>query len=221
MRASNKLIQLFAAALFAAPLAAQAPARPAAAEAAAAEAPDVYRREVFTYQRGGRPDPFQPLLTSADLGFRFEDLRLTSVVYSPNPRMALAVFTDADTVRRYRLRPGQRLGNVTVLRIYPQRVDVRVDEFGSTRLETIQLRRAERSAAPAAVPEAANNLPVQPGPAAPPAERQRPAPLRRGAQPQQQAAPQQGAQSRTSAPVRAARSVEGTVRSTYGSRPRD
>lgn len=140
--------------LAAAPLAAQAPAAAAAPPAGrtAAAAPgatlpagDVYRREVFRYLRGGRPDPFAPLLTAAELGFRVEDLRLTSIIYSPEGRRSIAVFAEgAAGARRYRLHQGQRLGTMTVLRVWPQRVDVRVDEFGGSRLQTIVLQRAQR-----------------------------------------------------------------------------
>src|SRR3954471_15501610 len=138
--------------LAAAPAAAQAPARPVstapgagpAAAATALPAADVYRREVFRYQRGGRPDPFQPLLTAAELGFRVEDLRLTAIIYSPAGNGSVAVFAAGDSARRYRLHAGQRMGTMTVLRIFPQRVDVRVDEFGGSHLQSIPLVRAER-----------------------------------------------------------------------------
>src|SRR6185503_16824904 len=129
---------LAALALVAAPLAAQAPARPvstapvppagaaaAAPGGAALPAGEVYRREVFRYQRGGRPDPFSPLLTAAELGFRVEDLRLTAIIYSPQGNRSVAVFAEGDSARRYRLHQGQRLGTMTVLRILPNRVDVR------------------------------------------------------------------------------------------------
>ncbi|HEX8691038.1 MAG TPA: hypothetical protein VF746_01250 [Longimicrobium sp.] len=168
-----------------APVGAQSTAASAAAPAAAA-APVEYQREVFRYQRGGRPDPFQPLLTAAELGFRVEDLRLTSIVYSPNPRTSLAIFAEGDSARRHRLRVGQRLGNMTVLRIYPQRVDVSVDDFGSSRVETIQLRRAGRRAEvqqqagpPAAAAAQSPQIPVTIAPA-PQEQPRRPQPLRRG-----------------------------------------
>src|SRR5215210_3436122 len=133
-----------------APAPAQAPARPvstaapAPAARAALPAADVYRREVFRYQRGGRPDPFQPLLTAAELGFRVEDLRLSAIIYSPGGNRSVAVFATGDSARRYRLRQGQRMGTMTVLRILPNRVDVRVDEFGGSRLQSIPLVRMER-----------------------------------------------------------------------------
>src|SRR6476620_9961675 len=150
---NNRSLALAAALALAAPLAAQAPApapggaapAPAAdAQLATLPAGDVYRRDVFRYQRGGRPDPFQPLLTAAELGFRVEDLRLTAIIYSPDARRSVAVFAEGDSARRYRLHQGQRLGTMTVTRIWPQRVDVRVDEFGGSRLQTVLLQRAAR-----------------------------------------------------------------------------
>ncbi|HET7230398.1 MAG TPA: hypothetical protein VFJ16_10380 [Longimicrobium sp.] len=169
-RAALALMLALAAAPLAAQAAAPAAAPPAGRVAAAAPAPgaatlpagDVYRREVFRYLRGGRPDPFTPLLTAAELGFRVEDLRLTSIIYSPDARRSIAVFAEGDSARRYRLHQGQRLGTMTVLRIWPQRVDVRVDEFGGSRLQTVLLQRAQRQepAAPAAAQAGQPQLPV-------------------------------------------------------------
>ncbi|HEX5725294.1 MAG TPA: hypothetical protein VFX98_07495, partial [Longimicrobiaceae bacterium] len=151
----------------------------------AASGVSAYRREVFAYPRGGRPDPFQPLIGRADAGLRVEDLRLTSVVYSANPRLAMAIFAVGDSARRYRVRVGQRLGNLTVLRILPRQVDVRVDDFGSSRVESIPLRRSQRAqeqaagagAPPTVQPGQTVTVPIQvvppqqPQPAAPAAER--------------------------------------------------
>lgn len=219
MRRRTEALLTFAAlgaALLAHPAAAQqqrpAAARPVAAGEAAAPAVDVYRREVFRYQRGGRPDPFQPLLSASELGFRVEDLRLTGIVYSPNARQSVAVFAEGDSARRHRLHVGERLGTMTVLRIYPQRVDVRIDEFGGTRVETIQLKRAERRAAQdaAAAPPQTATIPgpdgqpmtvtVTPTAPAQPAP-QRPAPLRRGGSTQAQPQAAQPAPRTSSRPV--------------------
>jgi hypothetical protein len=179
-----------AAAAVAAPTAGRAAGGPVAAAGAPSPATlpaaDVYRREVFRYQRGGRPDPFQPLLSAAELGFRVEDLRLTAIIYSPDARRSVAVFAEGDSARRYRMHQGQRLGTMTVMRIWPQRVDVRVDEFGGSRLQTILLQRTARQAQAAAAEDrsaqpAQVQMPVTftPAPQAPAAPRV----LRRGAQP--------------------------------------
>ncbi len=170
----------------AAPAAAQAVAQAADSSAVTVES---YRREVFRYQRGGRPDPFQPLLSAADMGYRVEDLRLTSIVYSPDPRQSIAVFALADSSGRHRMRTGQRLGSITVVGIYPRRVDVQVNDFGTVRVQSLTLQRTPR-AAPGPGAGAAAAAPGQPGqpqqviiqapaPAAPAAPT---GPLRRGGQ---------------------------------------
>jgi hypothetical protein len=171
----------------AAPAAAQPPAAPADTSTLRTEP---YRREAFRYQRGGRPDPFQPLLAAADLGYRVEDLRLTSIVYSPNPRQSIAVFAVADSTGRYRLRTGQRLGSITVVAIYPRRVDVRVDDFGISRTQSLQLQRAGRTpiapAGPAPAGAVTDGAQPQQAPqqqAAPPQPQQPTGPLRRGGRP--------------------------------------
>lgn len=178
-RLPERIAVLALALLWAAPAAAQA--RPASATAPATSPIEVYRREVFTYQRAGRPDPFQPLLSAADLGYRIEDLRLTSIIYSPDPRASVAVFALADSARRFRLRTGQRLGGITVAAIHPRRVDLRVEEFGVGRIESVVLQRATRNEADAArggnSPTQGQPVIVQPAPQARPEPR---APLRRG-----------------------------------------
>jgi hypothetical protein len=206
-----------------APAPAQAPAPAARPGALAAPAPaalpaaDVYRREVFRYQRAGRPDPFQPLLTAAELGFRVEDLRLTAIIYSPAGR-SVAVFAAGDSARRYRLRQGQRLGTMTVIRIYPQRVDVRVDEFGGSRMQSVPLVRAARiqqaaQAADGTAPAQQVPVTITPAPQAP----QAPRVLRRGPVPAAQAAGQPAAP----APAPAPPSVNPRSPSyTTGTRPR-
>lgn len=167
---------LLAGVLLAGPVAAQAE-QPAAAATPAVEA---YRREVFTYQRGGRPDPFQPLLSAADLGYRVEDLRLTSIIYSPDPRMSVAVFALADSARRFRLRTGQRLGGITVAAIYPRRVDLRVEDFGVARIESVTLQRPTAAQTPSSGPAldpSSQPVIIQQQPAAPASPA---GPLRRG-----------------------------------------
>jgi hypothetical protein len=191
-------------------LAAPAAAQPAAPAADSTLRPiENYRREVFRYQRGGRPDPFQPLLSAADLGYRVEDLRLTSIVYSPNAQQSIAVFAVADSSGRYRLRVGQRLGSITVVAIYPRRVDVQVNDFGVARVQSLTLQRTPRPMAPgpgagavAGAPAAGTPQQViiaAPAPAAPAPPS---GPLRRGGRQQApaqqpQASPQTGTNQQT------------------------
>lgn len=135
MRAPERWMLLAAALAAAAGVAAQA------APVASLPEAEVYRREVFRYQAGGRPDPFQPLVGSDEMVVRAQDLRLVSIIYSSNPRAAMAVFTLPDSARRVRLRVGQRLGAVTVTAIRPRSVDLREDALGVSRMHTLELQR--------------------------------------------------------------------------------
>lgn len=125
---------------------------------------EVYRREVFRYPAAGRPDPFLPLLSGDDMGVRAQDLRLLGIVYSSNPRQSVAVFALPDSTQRVRLRVGQRLGAITVVGIFPRRVDVREEELGVSRVYSMEVPRAGRPAPP---PRSAP-APAAPAQAAPP-----------------------------------------------------
>lgn len=137
-RNPNNLLRLAVAAAALAPL-----AWSASAQAKDDDPPLVYRREVFQYPRGARPDPFRSLATPEELGYRIEDMQLTGVIYSPSSGMSVAVLTETVTKKRFRLKVGERIGGITVAAIYPKRVDVVVNEFGVVRRETLQLRRPE------------------------------------------------------------------------------
>lgn len=163
MRAPERTAAAALAALaLAALVAAQdAPGGPALAES------DLYRREVFQYQAGGRPDPFQPLLTGDDIGVRVHDLTLEGIVYTPTPGGSVAIFSLPGTQGRTRLRVGQRLGAVTVVAIHPRRVDVREDQFGVSRAYSLELQRRgqaldEAGPAPPPPPPPAETAPAAP-----------------------------------------------------------
>jgi hypothetical protein len=143
--------------LAAAGVAAQQAAVAPGDSAAAVSLPEaeVYRREVFRYPAGGRPD---------DMGVRAQDLRLLGIVYSANPRQSVAVFALPDSTQRVRLRVGQRLGSITVVGIFPRRVDVREEEMGVSRVYSMEVPRAGRPAPPPTSAPA----PAAPAQAAPP-----------------------------------------------------
>ena len=191
-----------------APPAGTAPAAAAGAPSAMPDAATVYRREVFAYDRRGRPDPFRPLMSAGDLGIRLEDLRLRGVVYNPNPRLSVAVFAQADTGSSIRLRVGQRYGNLTVMAIQPRRVDVRVDEFGQSRVQSIPLRRQpfvpqNEAPPPAALPQQGVAQPQAAPPEAPQPLQSRQARQRQQAREAQQNNPQAGARPQQGAPAQA------------------
>lgn len=117
-----------------------------APQAGAQEAPQttvIYEREVFQYSAAGRPDPFRSLLNDAELGVRLEDLTLRGIVHHSDPRQSVAVLTQAGSERRIRARVGERVGSLRILAIYPDRVDLVVEELGVARRETLRMTRPE------------------------------------------------------------------------------
>jgi hypothetical protein len=112
----------------------------AAQGVSAADTALVYDREIFRYQRGGRPDPFRSLLTGAELGIRTEDLTLLGVIYHPDPSQSVAVLAQRGEERRLRARVGERLGSVRVVAIHQRSIDVVVEEFGLARRERLEIR---------------------------------------------------------------------------------
>ncbi len=127
-------------------------------------APLVYRREVFRYQRAGRPDPFRSLLTPEELGYRIEDMHLAGIIYSPDGRRSVAVLAETVSKKRFRLRVGERVGGITVAAIYPRRVDVVINEFGVVRRESLHLRRPPPAVRAEGQDQGAPPPPPQPAP---------------------------------------------------------
>ena len=117
---------------------AMADARPVLAQGEA-DSVTIYRREVFSYERAGRPDPFRSLLNSAELGLRFEDLTLQGIMYHPDPSRSVVVLGQRGSERRLRARVGERVGAVRILAIGPRSVEVVIEEFGVARRETMEL----------------------------------------------------------------------------------
>jgi hypothetical protein len=128
-------------------LAAVIPAIPAVAQKSASEE-IIYRREVYQYQRGIRPDPFRSLLGSVDIGVRLEDLALRGIVHHSNPRESVAILVESGTNRRIRARIGERVGAITVVAIHPRRVDVVIEDLGVPRRESLYLKVATDTGSP-------------------------------------------------------------------------
>lgn len=117
-------------------------AAPALGQAASLDTLSVYRREVFTYDRSRRLDPFRSLLNSADLGVRFEDLTLQGIMYHPNPARSVVILSQRGSTRRIQARVGDRIGGLTVVAVGPRTVEVIIEEFGVARRETMELSPA-------------------------------------------------------------------------------
>ncbi|MGH7482037.1 MAG: hypothetical protein ACRELV_07770 [Longimicrobiales bacterium] len=101
----------------------------------------VYDREVFLYSPEGRRDPFRPL-TADGLGPRFEQLILRGIIFSPLESRSVALLADGSG-RIYRAKQGDLVGNAQVISIQPLRVVFRVESFGATRQEALDLKRPD------------------------------------------------------------------------------
>jgi hypothetical protein len=114
--------------------------RPAAAPAAPA-APDtiVVEREVYGYDGGGRRDPFRPLIVTTVLRPFASELRLVAVAYDPAGARSVAILRDQTTRTQHRVRAGQLVGRMRVVRIQPRAVVFSVEELGFSRRETLTL----------------------------------------------------------------------------------
>lgn len=106
-----------------------------------------YEREIFRYPRVGRPDPFRSLLLDGDLGIRIEDLEVRGIVHHEDPGRSVVTLVEAGSGRRLQLRTGERVGSVRVLAIYPDRVDIVVEELGVARRETLPIAASVPGAA--------------------------------------------------------------------------
>lgn len=152
-------------------------ALPPAVEAQAGQQPDsivspadtavvelVLRREVFTYPTFARTNPFVPL-TSGEAGPRFDQMRLTGILFDEaDPPASIAIIAaDAGVgrstaaaqaappaggqpalqVQINRLRAGERWGNVRIVSVERERVVVDVNNFGI--VERREMRLQSRS----------------------------------------------------------------------------
>lgn len=97
-------------------------------------------REVFEYAKDGRRDPFVSLLTTSELRPTMSDLRLTSIVVDHSGRNSLATLRDVASNARYTVHVGSTLGRMRVNSIRGSTVVLTIDEFGTTRQDSLVLR---------------------------------------------------------------------------------
>ena len=115
-------------------------AAPEAPAPDANEPPPSILREVFDYSQDGRRDPFVSLLTTSELRPTLSDLRLTSIIYDNTGRNSLATMRDVATNTRYTVKVGATMGRMRVSAIRPLTVLLTIDEFGTTRQDSLILR---------------------------------------------------------------------------------
>ncbi len=106
----------------------------------------VFEREVFAYPGHARRNPFRPLTGAADTGPRFEELWLMGTMVDPAPGASVALLGrigagGAAGGTTYRLRVGERIGNVRVVEIRNREIIVEVEEFGMRERRTLEQRR--------------------------------------------------------------------------------
>ncbi|MEI6740913.1 MAG: hypothetical protein WCK74_11450 [Gemmatimonadaceae bacterium] len=99
----------------------------------------VLQRETFSYNSGGRRDPYRSLMTSREVRPLVSDLRVTVIVFDPTGEQSVAILRDAFSKRQYRVRVGQQVGRLRVSAIKPKAVQVTIEEFGFNRTETLPL----------------------------------------------------------------------------------
>jgi hypothetical protein len=102
-------------------------------------------REVFSYDAGGRRDPFVSLLRNGDLRPMLNDLRLVTVLYDPTGRNSVAIMRDlAIKDQYYRVKVGQTLGRMRVAGIEPRQVLFTIEEIGFSRQEALAIGDSSR-----------------------------------------------------------------------------
>jgi hypothetical protein len=96
-------------------------------------------REVYSYDPGGRRDPFASLLRTGDLRPMLSDLRLVVVLYDPTGRNSIAIMRDVSTKDQYRVKVGQTVGRMRVAQIQPKEIVFTIEEVGFSRQEPLAL----------------------------------------------------------------------------------
>jgi hypothetical protein len=100
-----------------------------------------YTRETFSYPESlDRRDPFAPLSAGDEIGPRFADLELNGVIFAPNIG-SVAVLTDQATLKRYRAREGEWLGDARIDQIRADEVVFTVAGFGISRTEVLRVSK--------------------------------------------------------------------------------
>ena len=101
-------------------------------------------REVFSYEAGGRRDPFKSLLVSGELRPMISDLKLVTILYDPTGR-SVAILRDLGTKEQHRVRVGQTLGRMRVSQILPDAITFTIEEFGYSRQEAMALNNTPKA----------------------------------------------------------------------------
>ncbi len=99
----------------------------------------IFNREVYSYPRSGRRDPFASLITTGDIRPILADLEIVGIILDGAGRNSVASLRDVSTSEIYRVRVGSTFGRMRVTAIRQREVSLAIDEFGFTRQEVLSI----------------------------------------------------------------------------------
>ncbi len=99
----------------------------------------IFNREVYSYSRSGRRDPFASLITTGDIRPILADLEIVGIILDGTGRNSVATLRDVSTSEIYRVRVGSTFGRMRVTAIRQREVGLAIDEFGFTRQEVLSI----------------------------------------------------------------------------------
>jgi hypothetical protein len=109
--------------------------------------PPSIMREEYVYAREARRDPFVSLLTTNELRPTLSDLRVTGILVDHSGRNSIATLRDLTNNNQYRVTNGSALGRMRVTAIKTNTVLFMIEEFGTTRIDSLLLRDTTKARA--------------------------------------------------------------------------
>jgi hypothetical protein len=107
--------------------------------------PSTIMREEYAYSRDGRRDPFYSLLATSELRPTIGDLRLTGILFDRAGKRSVATLRDVSANNvQYRVFVGSTLGRMRVAAIRMKAVIFTIDEFGTSRQDSLFLGDSTR-----------------------------------------------------------------------------
>jgi hypothetical protein len=97
----------------------------------------IFNREVYSYPRSGRRDPFASLITTGDIRPILADLEIVGIILDGS--RSVATLRDVSSSEIYRVRVGSTFGRMRVTAIRQREVGLAIDEFGFTRQEVLSI----------------------------------------------------------------------------------
>lgn len=105
-----------------------------------ASLPPTIMREVYDYSKDGRRDPFYSLLMTTELRPTLSDLKLVGILVDHTGGRSVATLRDIASNAQYRVTVGSTLGRMRVSAIKMGSVVFTIEEFGTTRQDSLILR---------------------------------------------------------------------------------